>query len=174
MLCERCKKQEATIHYKENINGKRNSYALCAECAAELGAFDSTKKLINDPFENMNSLFGTLFGISPYKEIMGTEEKRCDLCGATFRELAAEGKAGCPRCYSIFSDELAPTIAKIHGRTVHTGSAPAEFKAEHEKEKLIKSVANELRDAVAAEEYEKAATLRDRLRELRGEEGGKR
>jgi len=41
-----------------------------------------------------------------------------------------------------------------------------------EKKKQIENLENELKKAVAAEEYEKAATLRDKLRELKSEEGG--
>ena len=36
MICERCKKKEATVFYEENINGATRSYSLCSECAAEL------------------------------------------------------------------------------------------------------------------------------------------
>ena len=45
MLCDRCKKNEATIHVKKVLNGKIESMHLCAECAKEkeengvLGAF---------------------------------------------------------------------------------------------------------------------------------------
>lgn len=172
MLCEKCKKKEATVMYKESINGHKSSYALCADCAAEIGAFDSTKKLISDPFENMNSLFGSLFGLAPYKKSTGVDVKRCNLCGASFSELAAEGMAGCPNCYSEFEDELSATIARIHGSSVHTGAAPAKYMEGREKKKQIEAVEKELHDAVAAEEYEKAATLRDKLRELKSDEGG--
>ena len=139
MLCEKCKKKEATVMYKETINGNTSSMALCSECASEFGVFESAKILANDPFENMNSLFGSLFGLPTYTKNGISEEKRCDLCSATFRELAAEGKVGCPRCYSIFAEELAPTVAKIHGRTQHTGSAPSEYMADREKKNLIKT-----------------------------------
>lgn len=172
MLCEKCKKNEATVSYKENINGQRSSMYLCSECAAELGAFDSVKKLTSDPFDNMNSLFTSLFGISPYSKMSLAEEKKCNLCGATFRELASEGKVGCPRCYSEFADELSATIHKLHGAGGHTGAAPSEYMEGREKKKQIENLENELKKAVAAEEYEKAATLRDKLRELKIEEGG--
>ena len=36
MLCQKCKKNEATVYYKENINGHVTEYNLCPECAAEL------------------------------------------------------------------------------------------------------------------------------------------
>lgn len=172
MLCEKCKKNEATVIYKESINGQKSSYALCADCAAEIGAFENAKKLVFDPFENMNSLFGSLFGLPSHQKASSAVEKKCNLCGATYRELAADGMVGCPNCYSEFAEELSATIAKIHGSSRHTGTAPSEFMAGREKKRLIESVEKELKDAVAAEEYEKAATLRDKLRELKSDEGG--
>ncbi len=172
MLCEKCGKNEATVMYKESINGKKSSYALCAECASQLGVFESAKKISADPFENMNSLFGTLFGLSPYKSHTAVEEKKCSLCGATFRELAAEGMVGCPNCYREFADELSATIAKIHGSSHHTGGAPSEFAADRERKREIADAERALKEAVAAEEYEKAALLRDKLRELKNNEGG--
>ena len=172
MLCEKCKKKEATIMYKEIINGQKGSYALCADCASEMGVLDGTKKLISDPFDEMNSLFGSLFGIATHQKKQLTEEKKCSLCSITFKELAAEGMAGCPQCYSDFADELSASISRIHGSSVHTGSAPAEFMEGREKKRQIEALEKELRAAVEAEEYEKAASLRDRLREIRNSEGG--
>ena len=34
MICESCKKNEATVFYEESINGTKRSYSLCAACAA--------------------------------------------------------------------------------------------------------------------------------------------
>lgn len=160
--------------YKESINGKTSSCALCSECASGLGILGSAKKSPLDPFENMSSLFGTLFGISPYKNHTSLEEKKCSLCGATFRELAAEGMVGCPNCYREFADELSETIAKLHGSSHHTGCAPSEFAADRERKRELDETERRLREAVAAEEYEKAAMLRDKLRELRGIGGGEK
>lgn len=174
MLCEKCGKNEATVMYKESINGKKSSYALCSECASQMGVFENAKKFASDPFENMNSLFGTLFGLSPYKNHSTVEEKKCGLCGATFRELAADGMVGCPNCYREFSDELSTTIAKIHGSSHHTGSAPSEFAANREKKREIANTEKALKEAIAAEEYEKAAQLRDKLRELKKDNGGEK
>ncbi len=174
MLCEKCGKNEATVMYKESVNGKTSSYALCSECASRLGILGTTKKVGVDPFENMSSLFGTLFGISPYKSHTSVEEKKCGLCGATFRELAADGMVGCPNCYREFADELSETIAKIHGCSHHTGGAPSEFAAHRERKRELEETERLLREAVAAEEYEKAATLRDKLRELKNTDGGEK
>ena len=40
MLCEVCKKRQATVRYRENINGKVTEKFLCAECAKASGYYD--------------------------------------------------------------------------------------------------------------------------------------
>lgn len=177
MLCDKCKKKEAVIFYNESINGQKRSFALCNECAAEaeksgeIGTFDLPKK-IYDPFEDMNSIFGSLFGIPQYQKMAVEEAKKCTLCGAKFEDLVAEGKVGCPECYKVFSDELAATISKIHGTTTHTGGAPARFMEGRERKRQIEALGAELKQAISEEEYERAATLRDEIRSLKGEKDG--
>lgn len=166
MLCEKCNKNEAKVYYKETVNGKTRTLSLCRDCAAELTG-EAGKFNYSDPFSDMNSLFGSLFGMpSYYKKAVG-EVKKCNLCGAAFEDLVREGKAGCPECYKIFADELAPTIAKIHGATVHKGDAPERYREGFERKAKIRELEEQLKAAVTAEEYEKAATLRDELKALR-------
>lgn len=74
MLCERCKKNEATFYYHENINGKQKTYRLCPECEAEmekngeLKEFDADKmfegfdSFLTSPFGEMHNLLSSMFG----------------------------------------------------------------------------------------------------------------
>ncbi|MBR5447164.1 MAG: UvrB/UvrC motif-containing protein [Clostridia bacterium] len=176
MLCEKCKKNPATIIYKENINGQTKSFALCAACASEQGEIQSFGKYnASDAFgvlDNMNSIFGSLFGIPSQQVKRQAEEKKCTLCGAHFSDLVKDGKAGCPECYKVFADELAPTISRIHGVGVHAGTSPERFKEGRERKEKIAELELKLKKAIEAEEYEEAAKLRDMLRELRQEDSG--
>lgn len=170
MLCEKCKKNNATVYYTENINGKETKMVLCHDCANEMN-------LDGGPL--MNSMFGGFFGtdmaslmgsmFAPQKNARGTEgKKKCDLCGMTFADLMKEGKAGCPRCYDTFGDELERTVAGIHGGTRHIGRAPAEYKEKLEDMERIGELRQKISEAVAAEDYETAAKLRDAIREIEG------
>ena len=169
MLCEKCNKNEAVVYYKETVNGKTTSLSLCKKCAAEVTG-DGGKSILDNPFGDVNSLFGSLFGIPSYhtKNFI-SETKKCNLCGSTFSDLVSTGKAGCPECYRVFADELVPTVTKIHGSTSHVGSVPDRFRVGFERKDKIKKLEAELKAAVADEEYEKAATLRDELKALREE-----
>ena len=174
MICERCKKHEAEIFYTENVNGKEKKYSLCRECAAELEAAGEISMSFTDPlshsgFGALDTIIGSLF--APAKQVRETApKKKCDLCGMTFDDLTREGKAGCPRCYETFADELERTVAAIHGSTHHVGKVPPEEKARKEAEDKIAALKAKIAEAVAAEDYETAAKLRDEIKSLRGEE----
>ncbi len=173
MLCEKCGQKEATCYYRESVNGNVKTYKLCSDCAAtmqksgEIGGFFG-----EDPFGKMMNLFSgdDFFGsllTSPQMQPEREKVKTCPLCGSHFGELVKNGKVGCPHCYETFAEELAPSIRRIHGRGTHTGKAPARFQAENEKKQKIASLEAELKAAIQAEEYEKAAQIRDNLKSLR-------
>lgn len=92
--------------------------------------------------------------------------KRCQCCGSSFEDIAKTGKVGCAECYDVFYEELLPSIQRIHGRTAHTGklahSAGTEVKVRNE----IAKYRAELEKAIKDQEFEKAAELRDRIKEL--------
>ena len=180
MLCERCKKNEASVFYRESVNGKQKSLSLCAECAEKArkaGELDDgfanggfmNGGFFEDPFFGTDKLFGSLFGLSEPRGKTKEKVKKCSLCGATFADLVNEGKAGCPECYRTFAEELTPTVSRIHGTTSHVGGAPSTFKKSREHKEKIKALEAELKEAVKEENYERAAELRDELRDLREE-----
>ena len=92
--------------------------------------------------------------------------KRCQCCGSSFEDIAKTGKVGCAECYDVFYEELLPSIQRIHGRTAHTGklahAAGTEVKVRNE----IAKYRSELEKAIKAQEFEKAAELRDKIKEL--------
>lgn len=185
MLCERCKKNEATFYYHENVNGKKKTYSLCADCANELEKNGELKKFggFGEDFGKFDSLFGgdlfdsffdgDLFGslFAPTKTRQLAErgsEKKCPLCGMTLSDFAREGKAGCPTCYETFADELEPTVGRIHGKTAHVGRTPIKQREKNELKNKIRTLEAEQKEAIRAENYERAAEIRDELKTLRG------
>ncbi|MBQ3638075.1 MAG: UvrB/UvrC motif-containing protein [Clostridia bacterium] len=191
MLCEKCRKNEATNFYHENVNGKVRSMRLCAECAKSLEESGDLPKLNADkffedfdffdepffqnPVKTLNSLFSGFFG---GEKALGsgnpsgeekTAEKKCEGCGSTLRDFATRG-AGCPKCFETFAEELAPTVSRAHGRTVHTGRAPAKFRDRIETKRKIEALVEEQREAVKNEDFERAAEIRDELKKLRAAE----
>ncbi len=172
MLCDKCKKNAAQVYYTENINGKETKYALCHDCAAEMKKSGELGIGLPSIFGggifggDMGSLIGSI--LAPQKTARAEDSKKCDLCGMTFADLKKEGKAGCPRCYDTFGDELERTVAGIHGGTKHTGKVPAKYKAKIADAEKIASLRAKINEAVAAEDYETAAKLRDEIRAIEG------
>ncbi len=174
MLCDKCKKNEAVVFYREVINSQEKSMKLCASCAAaaeKTGELGKTKfaGVFDDKgyFADVDSLFGGLFGLPAYQKHKAVETKKCTLCGSTFPELVKHGKVGCPQCYSVFAEELSGSISKLHGATSHCGRAPGKLREGYERKEQIKKLEAELKSAIEREEYETAAELRDMLKSLR-------
>lgn len=171
MLCEKCGKNNAEVYYSCNINGKETELRLCRECAqklqksGELSFFSDG--IFGGDFGGLSSMIGSMLAPMGVKR-SGAPSKRCDLCGMTFDDIRREGKAGCPRCYETFADELERIVAGIHGGTKHTGRAPQNFKERKSAADRIEELRGSLKKAVAAEDYEEAARLRDKIRELEG------
>lgn len=158
MLCQSCEKKQATTHIKTILNGELKEYNLCPECAAKLG--------YGSFFGNFGFDLDKLFGSFMESFGAGGSSKRCKFCGSSFEDIAKTGKVGCSQCYDEFYEELLPSIQRIHGRTSHTGklarSAGNEIRIKNE----ITQCRYELEQAIKTQEFEKAAELRDRIKEL--------
>ena len=164
MLCENCKKKEATVFYEEIINGTKRSASLCSHCAAEAEKAGTLGSFSLPAFGGLgDSLFGGLFGLTEAKP---QPKNSCPSCGATMNALKSQGKVGCPACYTTFGEELRGTIRSIHGNVKHVGRAPSRFRGEHEKSDRLTSLKQQLKDAIAEENFERAAAVRDEIRAL--------
>ena len=158
MLCQSCEKKQATTHIKTIMNGELKEYRLCSDCAKKLGY----SSFLGDVGFDFDKLFGSFMeGIGAPRT-----QKRCQCCGSSFEDIARSGKVGCAECYDTFYEELLPSVRRIHGRTSHTGklahSAGTGVKIRNE----IARCRSDLEQAIKAPEFEKAAELRDRIREL--------
>jgi protein arginine kinase activator len=89
----------------------------------------------------------------------------CPYCGTKYMEFRSKGRLGCPAEYDVFRKGLWPMLERIHGCTEHKGKAPVcGAGATGPKADLIR-LRRELRDAIAREDYELAAHLRDQIRD---------
>jgi protein arginine kinase activator len=90
----------------------------------------------------------------------------CDVCGLTFGEFRQQKLLGCPHDYDAFERVLLPLIEGAHGGAgQHVGKVPHR-RGEQTKHNALLRLRGELKKAVAAEDYEKAARLRDQIQEL--------
>ena len=164
MKCERCNEREATVLYKQTLNGEYTEAHLCAECAAK--AQNEAGFSAHFPFGG--DLFGNLFGISA--PVKAPASKQCEGCGATFADVRRAGKVCCAKCYDTFAAELEPTLRSLYGNTHHVGRAPAARRAARDKQNRMTELKKELRTAIENENFEDAARLRDEIKALEKEE----
>ena len=156
MTCQRCH-DEASVHLTETVDGRRRELHLCKPCAREAGMTlpDSPPALALDAVvqdlivTHVGELVGELAGLT------------CPDCGLGFMEFRASGRLGCPRDYETFARGLSPILARGQGATRHVGKAPARPPGAVDRLRLRA----QLREAIAREDYEAAAVLRDRIRQ---------
>jgi protein arginine kinase activator len=130
----------------------------------------------------------SLGGNISFQQLDRPEEVRCSVCNMSFSEFSKTGRLGCSNCYKVFRNELNPILRRIHGSIEHKGKTPVRgvpgtpkktenTKAAQENEEAAKSEVNcnelerlktELNEAIKTEEYEKAAVIRDKIKELEG------
>lgn len=161
MLCQNCKKNEATTHIKRIINGETAEYRLCRSCAGALGFIDS----FSDLGLNLSELFGGFLGDLSVSSL-SNRTIRCEKCGSTFDDIAKSGKIGCADCYTLFYDKLLPSLQRIHGRTQHEGKIAQSAGKEVKKERQVSDLKKEMDLAISEQNFERAAQLRDQLKEL--------
>lgn len=173
MICQKCGKQQATVHFTNIINGMKTEYYFCDQCAAtaNLGQME------------IQDLISGFFGMQTKQEL---ETMTCDFCHSTLADVKKRGKAGCSRCYETFASYLDPIVRKVHGNDTHVGKEPfmTEGAASGSPETAAKQdmgadtqqptvdlqlaeLQEKMRQAVAEENYEEAARLRDAIAEYK-------
>ncbi len=167
MKCQKCGADNANTHVKTIINGEFREYDLCSECARKLGYTNAFADFGSD----FSGLLGSFFtNVLPAR----TQATRCEFCGSTYPEIAKTGRVGCAHCYEVFADRLYPSIRRMHGNTTHCGknSGRQEAKeakpAEMTKEEKIADMKRQLDEAVREQNFERAAELRDSIKEMEG------
>jgi protein arginine kinase activator len=160
MKCEICGLKDAVIHIRQIQKESVHELHICEECAREKGLIREEETEL--PVTNL------LAGLIDGAEAPTTAEKAaaaCPRCGTRLAEFRKSGRFGCSGCAQVFESDLRAIVSQMAARPRHAGKLPADVggpQAHPDREGLRV----ELRAAVEAEDYEKAARLRDRLREL--------
>lgn len=58
------------------------------------------------------------------------------------------------------------TLKSIHGHARHVGKAPAHLAGEMDAQRQMEDLRRQMDEAIAVEDFEQAAVLRDRIREI--------
>ncbi|NBB90783.1 MAG: hypothetical protein GVY23_06210 [Spirochaetes bacterium] len=128
---------------------------LCEDCALDLGIEPETSM----PTPSVQELVSGAFSADPEAE----EDAGCDGCGRLYRDIRRTGQVGCAQCYAVFEEEIRSILERRPSPAQHAGKYPERlliykrFFVDRER------VRRRLEAAVAAEDYEGAARLRDEL-----------
>lgn len=88
----------------------------------------------------------------------------CAVCKLSFHQFRQTGLLGCSECYRAFGEPLAALIEKTQNAGVHhVGKVPRRCGGDIDLGMIRQRLARELEEAVRAEQYERAAKLRDRI-----------
>ncbi len=160
MICQRCKKNNATVHLTDIVKNEKHERHLCDQCASEEGITIKTHTPINQ------LLASFVLQQSGAQELAGLT---CDQCGTTFVEFRNNGLLGCPNDYDAFEKALLPLLERAHGEgaTHHVGKVPrGRTDGTEQRQRELMRLRRELSQAVEREDYENAARLRDEIKAM--------
>ena len=167
MLCQMCGQHPATTHIKTIVNGKLTQAHLCADCAKKQG--------YGNLFADWGSGFGSLLSGFMGSAAPARQVTRCPGCGASFEDITRSGKIGCAECYHTFRGQLLPIIQRIPGTAQHKGKVPGgsalrvtdgNNKIVAVEETPLEEKKRLLKQAIETQDFERAAVLRDEIKEL--------
>jgi protein arginine kinase activator len=166
MVCENCGEREAVIHLTQIQSGQVTTVHLCEPCAAERGV-ETGASASKFP---LNDFLATLGKGGPQEPSGEGPDVACPACGATLKDFRQTGRLGCAGCYASFEPYLRDLLRRLHGSATHVGetyAAPGVAGAATQSaERQLGALRDELQRAIAAEDFERAAELRDRIRVL--------
>lgn len=193
MLCDKCKKNEATVSIRTNINGVTKQQKLCRDCAQEEGVFESAFDTLPIPNYVGQSAFSLPFSLAkvfgqldPGQMTKTISFDVCPDCGRSIANFQEDGLFGCPTCYSHFRNWIEPMLDEIQGGHIQLEvvggdgsrgidldtsiSAEESGKSEPLENSPLSTLQVKLKDLVQQEKYEEAALVRDQIKAIKGDE----
>ncbi len=158
MICHICKDKVASIRLKEIIGGIVTELHLCQACF-EARETQGTGVPDSDP----NKILAALDGTAEKKA--DAERATCSACGTTVDDLRDKGRLGCSDCYKVLAVSLEPILTRVHGATEHRGKFPHPVERNLDLKNELRRLQEDLHEAVVTENYERAAKLRDKIRQ---------
>jgi len=189
MVCDNCGKNEVEVLIKQVVNQEIRQLNLCRSCAEELGFTLPVIPSITISFSlaDDSQKQRKVRRVLPRKREQSFDSLRCSACGTEFSAFREGGLLGCPQCYEEFRSPLGAHLQKTQGSESHWVASDIfkdiglvagnrEFGSDNmdntdntDNTEDITRLRLEMYEAVAREDYERAAQLRDMLAPLVGE-----
>ena len=162
MKCQICD-AEATIHFKEVMDGEMREMQLCETCAEEKGfhlVVEQNKLSIANQFIWMAE---NLYPESAAKVGAGA----VPLLRAALQRVRPRGAARLCRLLHRLRGAAPAMLRRVHGSTRHAGKAPGRPRTVRVRRRDLDRLQEELKRAIEREDFERAARLRDQIRAWR-------
>lgn len=171
MNCEKCKNKKATLFYADE---EGNRHALCASCGTLQGRIGTLRSAEEKNEETMLyvpeiTLTALLRDDIASKPCLNETDPAliCGSCKTSSDDVKASGRVGCPDCYLAFGALLfsdMPADTSLLSRRM-----PMRRRRAIERQRSIEELRLQISSAVAKENYELAAALRDKVKSLENE-----
>jgi protein arginine kinase activator len=162
--CQFCG-EPATVHLTDIANKKKRELHLCDTCARRQNLLpDAPSPQLNLPalLQLIMNQFAPASGSTAEDEV-DPATLTCPSCGLKYAQFRADGRFGCPEDYDVFYPVLVPILERVHRGMQHHGKTPQAVRRRRARDEVAE-LKVQLDEAVAAEDYEEAARLRDRIR----------
>lgn len=156
MLCDKCKKNQATFHKTVVINGESYETHLCDQCVdmTDWGGWDG----FDDDF--LPNFFEPSFSLN----FLDYNEKKCPTCKSTFRDFLRRGKLGCKDCYDTFEMEIRDMLENMES------PIDIDLGIDEIEPSKLSSLQAKLQKAVEEERYEDAGEIKKQIDKIKGED----
>jgi protein arginine kinase activator len=163
MKCCICNEREARVFLTQIVADKVQKVDLCEECAKQKGLDDAAG------FSPADVLLG--LGAAEIEQYAGGAELKCSKCGFTQADFKKSGRLGCAECYGTFAEGLEGLLKTMHKGTRHVGKIPQSQQQTRDLAERLKLLRKKLDKAVADEDFEQAANLRDEIKQVTSRQG---
>ena len=158
--CKSCKTEEPKYFFRCYIGPESFEAFYCEECFKKLGGLKPLG-LVGD------ELIFEEAGVGRFtdEQLKIVAELKCEVCGTTHSDVEKQGWFGCEECYTVFGDLLNIADAQIEASLQQKASlaGTANDTIPDGKIEILKRLMDK---AIAAEQYERAAKLRDEINAL--------
>lgn len=152
MMCDCCGARPSQVTFQVAFAGKKIIRNYCAQCAKDLRRGDA----LGVQMAVVNSL-------SPENV---ENAAACPKCGATVEKMQKTGRMGCAACYRAFGAVTEEMLKKLNGTERQLAETVLDAPVLTETQQRLRSLREELAQAVSVENYERAAQLRDEINAL--------
>lgn len=166
MKCDSCD-QKATVFYTQVTDGKMKKTALCEACADQQGVTDPTGLLMAEQLMGKVSSSESPFPQAADAEVQSLQgSSKCPACGFTIADYQKIGRLGCGDCYRAFHPDISQRLPSLHKGLAHSGRIPSGMVELELKQSQESELKQKMDRAIAEENYEEAAKLRDDLQDI--------